>query len=482
MRAGAVLALDQGGQSSRAILFDAATGAVAAAAARPVATRHDPSNPSRIEQDPEELVRSLEEALTEVLAHAEAAGPCPPLAAALATQRSSLLFWERASGRPLTPVLSWQDTRGAALLERCLPDATARAAVRARTGLFPSAHHGASKLRWCLEADPALLRAVERGVAVGGPLASFLAQRLTGGDAPGVDPANASRTLLWNMTTHAWDPELCDVFGVPAVLLPACRPTRTAQGSLRLAPHVPLVVVTGDQAAALCVRGWPVSGEVLINLGTGAFLQRACTPAPPRLLESVAFADAHKTVRVSEGTVHGAGAALAWWRAVSGLGDALDLQLPSWLESAADPPLFRNTIGGLGSPYWQSGPDPVFRPAVVFPLGTTDLVACSVAVIESIAFLIVRNLEELSRVGVDPHVLVVSGGLNRLDGLCRRLASLAGCPVQRLHDPEATARGAAWLAAGEPAWRVPPGEEIAPQPDARLRQRYTAWRSWMECC
>ena len=106
-------------------------------------------------------------------------------------------------------------------------------AIRKATGLYLSAHYGASKLRWCLDNLPAVGEALRGGYLACGPLAAFLVFRLTREHALLVDPANAARTLLWNLQSRTWDPWLLDLFGIPADVLPACAPTRHAYGILQ---------------------------------------------------------------------------------------------------------------------------------------------------------------------------------------------------------------------------------------------------------
>jgi len=188
---GFVLALDQGGHASRALAFDR-RGRELATAHVPVATSRDGAD--LVEQDPVELVRSLQVAAQDAC-DSEATRELPALSAGLATQRSTIVGWERSSGRALTNAISWQDRRYAAWLERLNPVA---AAVREKTGLVLSPHYGASKLRWCLDNVPAVQRAVRSNDLAAGPLASFLLSRLLEEKPVLADPANASRTLLFD--------------------------------------------------------------------------------------------------------------------------------------------------------------------------------------------------------------------------------------------------------------------------------------------
>ena len=466
---GFVLALDQGGHASRAMAFDT-RGRELAAAHVPVATSRDGADV--VEQDPVELVRSLQVAAQDAC-DVEATRALPALAAGLATQRSTIVCWERSSGRPLTSAISWQDRRNAAWLERLNP---AAAAIREKTGLVLSPHYGASKLRWCLDNVPAVQRAARSIDLAAGPLASFLLSRLLEEKPVMADPANASRTLLFDPETLDWSQPLLDVFGVDRRCLPRCVPTRHGYGHLPVGRRrIALAACTGDQSAAAFAFGPPRESLALVNVGTGAFVQRVA-PAGVRLpngiLLSVLRSDAGGAMRSHEGTVNGAGSAIDWL--VGRVAIDISRALPALTEPpAAAPPLFMNGVGGLGAPFWK--PD--------FPvefIGSGDDLQLLAAVVESIVFLLSINLEAMRSVAALERV-VISGGLARCDYLCQALADVNGLVVERYALQEATARGIAFLAAGEPAdWLVPDVERsFAPTTNRALAARHARWRSEM---
>lgn len=460
------LAIDQGGHASRAILFDAAGRRLDEAFA-PVATRRGPAG--EVEHDPEELIGSLRSAIAQVCGRAQTAGR-RVVAAGLATQRSSMACWSRGDGSALSPVLSWQDRRNAAWLERLAPRA---AEIRARTGLVLTPHYGASKMRWCLDHLPAVRAAQASGDLAMGPLASFIVHRLLAGRPLVADPANASRTQLWDPAARDWSAPLLALFGVPRAALPACVTSRYAYGTLDTpAGAVPLTVVTGDQSAVPFAFGALDAAAAYVNVGTGAFVQRAIRdrlPEAPRLLASVVWSDPAGVDYMLEGTVNGAGSALEWFAAREGIELAPVLAALESRADALDPPLFLNGVSGLGSPWWLSDFATCF-------VGEADVEGRALAVLESIAFLVCVNLEEMAPHGPPWRRIVLTGGLTASELFCRRLASLAGVPVWRSREPEATARGLAWLVAEGPAgWSAAPGDEFAPAANAALAARYRRW-------
>jgi glycerol kinase len=464
-----VLALDQGGHASRACLVGE-HGVIIATREVPIRTIR--GSAGEVEHNADEIVESLRSAAAGVLADATASGAAGALqidSAALATQRSTIVCFERHSGRALSPAISWQDRRNAPWLDSFAAHAER---IRALTGLPLSPHYGVGKMRWCLDHLPAVQHARERGELVIAPLASFLAMRLTrcspprsSPSRPGppqsspppctalADPANASRTLLWDADQCDWSAELLHLFGIERAWLPPCTPTRSPYGVLQLdaAPATELLptalraialrAVTGDQSAIPFAFGAPDPGTVYINLGTGAFVQRPLRVRPHSvvpLLASVLLADAGSAFYSIEGTVNGAGSAIAQFVADCGTPEPLLWQQLDKLPFDAPLPIYINGIGGLGSPYWRPQQQSWF-------IGDGSLLERFAAVVESIAFMIAINFDLMRTRDAAPTRVIVSGGLSRSDWLCRRLAALLSVPVLR-GAQEATVLGVAALA------------------------------------
>jgi glycerol kinase len=310
--------------------------------------------------------------------------------------------------------------------------------------------------------------AARNGRLAFGPLVSYVLFHLLDGQPLLVDHANAARTQLWQLDSRDWDPWLLDLFGVPAEPLPRCVPIRYDYGRIAQT-EIPVTAVNGDQNAAVYALGRPQPGTAIINLGTGAFV---LVPTGDRLLRhdtlltGLTDSGPHSGDYTLEGTVNGAGAALSWAREELGLGPVRD-HLDEWLAATPQPPLFINSIGGLGSPFWRPGPDPHWQ-------GEGNAAAQMAAVAESILFLLYANLETMLAAGVEIEQLRLSGGLAHSDGLCQRLANLTGRPVIRPVETEATARGTAWLAAGQPDYwpETAPATTFTPQSDPFLPTRY----------
>lgn len=454
------LAIDIGTQSTRAFVFNSDGEKLAEASRENLILRPEPG---RVEQNGESIIdaaRAVIEAVTSKVRNIGQAG--------LAIQRSSVIAWDRETGHTLSSVLSWQDTRAAAMLESLEPY---RDDIKARSGLTLTPYYGASKLNWLLNKHPDINEALNDGRLGIGPLASYALFELLARKPYAVDESNAARTQLWNISTRRWDPQLCSYFGIPEGLLPVLLPTRAHFGCV-IDTDIPLTAVCGDQNAAFYGIGHLPPATAFINMGTGAFIliPTGDTPHPhPKLLVAAGQSDEQKLQYLLEATVNGAGNALSWatkkWR----IGNLHEL-LPEWLKNTADPPIFLNTIGGLGSPWWKSGIEPAFIGAP--PDCDSNPAACIAAIIESIVFMLQYNLDTIRKAGEAIDQCLVSGGLASINGLCQKLADLSGMPVHRLSNTETTGLGAAYLANGLTPPPIPVEMHFEPSLDTGLKQRY----------
>lgn len=451
--ADALLVIDQGGHASRAALIDSA-GRIGALAEMAIATRHPA--PGWVEHDAEAVLASVVGALDQLAS--QTSGWPPPIAAALCCQRASVLAWDRVDGRPLTPVLSWQDTRAATDLAALELDVDA---VAVCTGVRPNAHFGASKLSWLLRHDAAVAAARRAGRLRLGPLGAFLQERLSG--RPGCPASLAQRTLLYAIDRGDWSPALLQAFAIDSEWLPPLRADRADHGSLNWAGReLPLRLSAGDQnLVPWAFAPLPADAGVL-NLGTGGFLfvapARPPKPSLPLLRSVVPESRLAGSVWL-EATVNGAGAAFEWLRREHALA-ALD-----WTALADPRPAavyFRNSVGGVGSPWWRAP-----APAPGFSTPPADESEALRAVAISLVALLAGNLEVLSAAGMAPARLAVGGGLSRSLPLLQLLADGLGLPLQPWPQHELSLLGA-WACCGG---RVTAGSVAAIEPGPRSPQR-----------
>ncbi|MCC7517354.1 MAG: hypothetical protein IT470_08465 [Pseudomonadales bacterium] len=468
-----VLVLDQGGHSTRALVF-ADDGAVVAQSRIEIATQSEAAG--FVEQDPQSIASSLQQVLLDIAAQLGTA--CSRIvAAALIVQRSSLLAVRRSTGDAITPVLSWQDTRNARWLDQQV--AGQQRYIRQLTGLYPNAHYGVSKMRWLLDNDDAVAAAAQRSDLCITPLAGYLRTALTHAQDMAVDAVVASRTLLTELSTCAWSKTLLDFFNIPEAILPQVKPTVSDCGVIRIGDtSVPLKLLGGDQSGFLLAHQCEdVRHTVFINIGTGAFLQQLMpvNQIPEKLLAAPLSltGDVKESVIVAEGTVNAAATALDWWQVRSGV----QLSEMYWLHALAESqqrpdavPVFINRITASGSPDWLPAGESFFS-------ATCSLSLQAIAVLESIVFALQRNLDALAQ-NESRQMIVVSGGLAQNALLCQCLADLSATQVARSVDVESCARGAAvQLLPG--ALGIPRYDFFLPQPSDALVARYRHWSSVM---
>lgn len=463
-----ILALDQGTTSTKALLVEP-DGRVAAAAAAPVA-RSFP-RPGWVEQDADELWRSVEAAVAQL----PAAGAT---ALALTSQRESVLFWDRRSGRPLTPVVGWQCTRGARLCAE-LRALGAEPLVRELTGLPLEPMFSASKLRALLDADPALRAAAEDGAALAGTVDSWLVWNLTGGALHATDAGNASRTLLFDLHRLDWSDELLQLFELPRACLPSLVSSSGVVGeSVQLGrlPALPVAAVTADSHAALYGLGCAGPGTAKATYGTGSSLMSA-TGAEPRvshagLAATVAWTAPQATYAL-EGNVFSSGATVEWMAGVLGAADAAEVERLAAGAGDSGGVHVVPAFAGLGAPWWQ----PEARGRITGLSFATGRAELALAAVESIAYQVADLVAALEQDAGPLEELRVDGGASRNDRLLQLQADLAGRAVLRSDSADAAAVGAALLAAGAAA-PAPAGARFEPalDPDRRL-ELLAAWHA-----
>jgi glycerol kinase len=457
-----ILAIDQGTHATRALLF-LPQGELVKQFHQDIHLKRIDNQ--RVEQDPLDILGSCGYVIREALGYAAEHG-FTIQSAGLCTQRSTVVAFDRKTGTPLSTALSWQDTRGKALTDSLSAMALH---IEKTTGLPLSPHFGASKMRWLLEQQK-LRPGKEAGWLCIAPLAAYLVFQLTDAERVLVDLANGARTQLMDWRTGDWAPELLTLFGIPVEVLPTCRPMRSDFGRLRIG-KIPLMAVNGDQGAALLARGPLTPGEACINIGTGAFVAAVSQWPISGLLFSQIDAGEGRDWFACEGSVNGAGAALAWLAEIIKEPN-LTFHLDTWLEQCADPPIFLNYIGGLGSPWWRSDVESRFLDvsmdqALADPIGA----ACGVA--ESILFLLKSNLDHMQNTGLKITHLRVSGGLSQIHNLMRRMASLCQIPIHLDTIQESSSMGIAWQASGAlQPWPSGSDKIFRPHSDINLQKRY----------
>jgi glycerol kinase len=472
-----VLAIDAGTTGVTALVVDD-TGSVTARGYREFA-QHFPE-PGWVEHDPDEIWHAVLAACRTALATA----PEPPVAVGVTDQRETAVLWDRTTLRAPRNAIVWQDRRTTAICDS-LRDHEDR--VRHLTGLRLDPYFTGTKLTWLAEHDPATWKGVTTGETAVGTVDSYVLARLTGGSVHATEPSNASRTLLYDITTGGWSEELCDLLHVPMHCLPEIRRTsgdfgRTDPASF-LGLDLPVTGMAGDQQAALFGQACFAPGESKCTYGTGSFVLVNTGPALTRsdagLLTTVAWDIGHGLVYALEGAVFVTGAAVQWLR--DGLGviaDAAESEVLASSVTDTGDVYFVPALTGLGAPDW----DPAARGAIVGITRGTTAAHLARATLEAIAFQVRDVVDTLATPLTE---LSADGGASANDLLMQLQADQLGVPVRRPQVRETTALGAAFLAglgAGvwsttdelRDTWRL--DKRFEPVENARDDGRHDRWR------
>jgi glycerol kinase len=443
---GNVLALDQGTTSSRAIIFNAEGDALGTAQRE---FEQIFPQPGWVEHSATEIWQTqLAVAREALVAAGLKAGEITAIG--ITNQRETTVLWDRRTGEPIHNAIVWQDRRTA---QRCdeLRSGPTATMFRERTGLQIDPYFSGTKVAWLLDHVEGARQRAESGELAFGTIDSWLLWNLTAGRVHATDASNASRTLLFDIHTQDWDPELLAALDVPATVLPTVRDSSEVYGETDadlLGSAIPVAGIAGDQQAALFGQMCVQPGMPKNTYGTGCFLlmntgSEAVT-SDNGLLTTVAWRLGGRPTYALEGAVFIGGAAVQWLR------DGLGI-----IDSAADVEALAAQVddnggiycvpafAGLGAPHW----DAYARGAVLGITRGTTAAHLARATLEGIAHQVADVLEAMvADSGVQIPELRVDGGAAANDLLLQIQADLMGARVVRPTHLESTALGAAYLA------------------------------------
>jgi glycerol kinase len=442
----AVLAIDAGTTGVTALMVDH-DGMVRSQAHREL-TQYYP-RPGWVEQDAEEIYQVTLAVVGEALA---GASEHRPVAIGVANQRETLLFWDRRSGVPLHRAVVWQCRRSESICEE-LRKAGLEPEIARKTGLRLDPYFSGTKALWLCREDEALRARVAAGDVRFGTVDTWLAWRLSGGQAHVTDTTNACRTLCYDIDRLAWDEELLSLFGLNPAVMPEVRPSSSVHtvtvGERALPGGVPIAALVGDQQAALFGQACFEPGMTKATYGTGCFILMSTgerrIDSKRGLLTSLAASVGEETPRYAlEGSIFVAGAAVQWCRDSLGLvGDAEAAEAMASAIEDASGIVFVPAFAGLGSPHW--GPN--VRGAVYGLSGASEASHLVRAAVDSMAFQAQDVLDVMQEeTGLTMRELRVDGGASANDRLMQLQADLAGTALSRPVSVESTGMGAAFLA------------------------------------
>lgn len=441
-----ILALDQGTTSSRCILFD--RGGNICSMAQKEFTQYYPK-PGWVEHDPMEIWSSQLAVATEAMARLGVKA-ADIEAIGITNQRETTIVWDKETGQPVYPAIVWQCRRTADRIGELVKEGFDKT-VREKTGLIPDAYFAASKIEWILEHVDGARKKAEEGKLLFGTVDTWLIWQLTKGSVHVTDYTNASRTMLLNIHTLAWDEELLAYFNIPMSMLPEIKPSSCIYGYTDehlMGEKIPIAGAAGDQQAALFGQCCFEEGDVKNTYGTGSFILMNTGKKPilskNGLITTIAAGTGEEVEYALEGSVFVAGALIQWLR------DELRL-FRTAAESEEYAKKVTDTAGmyivpaftGLGAPYWNS----YARGTVVGLTRGCGKEHFIRAALEAIAYQsadVMHAMEEDANVKLKS--LKVDGGASANDFLMEFQADILDTRVDRPKCIETTALGAAYLA------------------------------------
>lgn len=434
-----ILALDQGVSESKATLVDNKGKIISQAVCplKPILLKS-----GWIEYRPEDILKSQNNAIKSLF---KKIGPKKRQIAALGitSQPSTVILWDKSTGKPLYNAISHQDPRG---MDICRERSEHRENVRERTGLTLSHYYSASKIKWMLENTKSAKKLAEKGQIMCGTVNTYLIWHLTKGTVYATDHANAAKTLLFNILTKSWDKELLEVFSIPPDMLPSILPTSSYFGDGVIEGEtIPIHASTLEHQASLIGNGCFQEGEVNISYGKDGFILVNTGKKIfilPGLLTTIAWSNNGTTAYTLEGTMNAVGSLFEWMRDNLGLIVRSD-NIDEICKQSGERLFILPAIKGLGSPHWNTN-----TTACIFGLKSTssriDIIRSAV---ESIAFLVKDNFNLIEKDGrIQLRKIIASGDISDIAYLLQFQSDLLQMPVHKAREGDLTAVGVAFLA------------------------------------
>ena len=441
-----ILAFDQGTTSSRAIVFNR-QGKIVALAQKEFTQIYP--QPGWVEHDASEIWSTQVGVAAEAISKASLQAT-DIAAIGITNQRETTIVWDRETGKVIYNAIVWQDRRTADFCDE-LKQRGYEELIREKTGLVIDAYFSATKIYWLLENVPGARDKAEAGQLAFGTVDSWLIYNLTGRQVHVTDVTNASRTLLFNIHTLAWDEELLDLFRIPASMLPEVKSSSEVVGETSaalFATRIPIAGIAGDQQAALFGQMCTQPGMVKNTYGTGCFMLMNIGEKPimstHKLVTTIAWKINNQVHYALEGSIFIAGAVVQWLRDGLGLiSTSAEIENLAGKVSSSEGVYMVPAFAGLGAPHWNQHA----RGTIVGMTRGTTNAHLARAALESIAY---QTREVLKAMEADSHIQIaelrVDGGATVNNLLLQFQADILAARVVRPEVTEVTAIGAAYLA------------------------------------
>ncbi len=442
-----IMAIDQGTTSSRAIIFDKAGQKIGSS--QKEFTQYFPQE-GWVEHNANEIWNSVQSVIAGSFIES-GIKPTQIAGIGITNQRETTVIWEKETGKPIYNAIVWQSRQSSEIADKLKADGKSEW-FHKKTGLVIDAYFSATKIRWILDHVPGAQERADKGELLFGTIDTWLVWKLTDGQSHVTDLSNASRTMLFNLTTLEWDTEIFDLLNIPRVMLPTLVSNSEIYGMTQsfhfYGSEVPISGMAGDQQAALFGQMAFEAGMVKNTYGTGSFIVMNTGDTPSfsknNLLTTVAYSLNGQVNYALEGSIFVAGSAIQWIRdGLELLEKASDSEAAAKASQNDDEVYLVPAFVGLGAPYWDQD-----ARGAMFGLtrGTTknDLIK---ATLQSIAYQ-VRDIVDTMQddTGIAIPILKVDGGGTANNYLMQFQSDLLDIPIQRSKNAETTALGAAFLA------------------------------------
>ena len=441
----AILAIDQGTTSTRAIAFS--VNGEKLYSSQLEIKQYFPKN-GWVEHDPEEIWKTTLQVVKNVI-HKCKKKNIKILTVGIANQRETVVMWNKATGKPIYKAIVWQDRRTKNLCQK-LKKRKLENKVRKKTGLFIDPYFSATKINWVINNVKKAKKILKKKQLLFGTIDTFLIWKLTNGRVHATDSTNASRTMLFNINNNKWDNELLKIFKVPKNILPQVKNSADNYGCTDkslIGDSISITGVVGDQQAATIGQCCFSKGSVKSTYGTGAFILMNTGSkkinSKNKLLTTICYRINNKTTYALEGSIFTAGAGVQWLR------DKLRL-INNVFDSEKIAKSKKNNSGifvvpaftGLGAPYWDSNA----RGLISGLTRNSDWKDIVRAVIESVAYQSFDLFRAMNNDGLKPKIVKVDGGMVSNNWFLQFLSDILGIKVIRPKIQETTALGAAFIA------------------------------------
>ena len=439
-----ILAIDEGTTSCRAVLFSMRDLRAVYTCSGSLEMRY-PQN-GWVEQDADEIYKKQMLCVRRLFENG-AYSASEVVAMGVTNQRESILIWDKKTCKPLSPVISWQCRRTSSECER-IKSLGYEDMIKSKTGLVVDAYFSATKLKWLLDNVRGAREMADKGELLAGTIDSYLIYRMTKGAKHVTDVTNASRTMLFNINTLAWDKDLLDLFDIPENILPQVCECAGDFGSVRVDGYdIPIRGIAGDQQASLIGQACFEKGDVKCTYGTGAFIlanigdKAKITKSP--LITTVGYKINGVTAYAFEGSVFNAGSVILWLKEIGLISSPGESEKVADGVSDSGGVILVPAFTGMGAPYW----DMTARAGLLGITRSTKREHIVRAGLESIAYEIGEVFDMMSDALASPlSSLRADGGVSRNNLLLAMQADVIRATVSKSAETECTALGAAYLA------------------------------------